>query len=95
VFEDIILFRSQNHKINANINKKKGTKIIHIKSHFINIIDKFTIIDTFYLNLLNLLLWGKKRPIFKEYKNINPWGKSKSGSFYTSRRFFLPTVKSF
>jgi len=26
---------------------------------------------------------------------INPWVKSKSGSFYTPRRFFLPTVKSF
>jgi len=80
VFEDIILFRWQNHKINANINKKKGTKIIQIKSHFINIIDAFTIIDTFYSNLLNLLLftpitfyplgverdqpWSKKRPIF-------------------------------
>ena len=31
------------YKINANINKKKGTKVIHIKSHFINIIDTFTI----------------------------------------------------
>jgi len=26
---------------------------------------------------------------------INSWAKSKSGSFYTPRRFFLPTVKSF
>jgi len=26
---------------------------------------------------------------------INPWDKSKSGSFYTPRKFFLPTVKSF
>jgi len=26
---------------------------------------------------------------------IYPWAKSKSGSFYTSRRFFVPTVKSF
>jgi len=49
------------YKINANINKKKGTKVIHIKSHFINIIDTFTITDTFYSNLLNILLWGKKR----------------------------------
>jgi len=27
------------------------------------------------------------------HKDINPWGKSKSGCFYTPRRFFLPTVK--
>jgi len=26
---------------------------------------------------------------------INPWAKSKYGSFYTPRRFFLPMVKSF
>jgi len=25
-------------------------------------IDTITIIDSFYSNLLNLLLWGKKRP---------------------------------
>jgi len=38
-----ILFRCQFHKINANINKNKGKKILHIKSNFINIIDTFTI----------------------------------------------------
>jgi len=26
---------------------------------------------------------------------INPWAKFKSGAFYTPRRFFLSTVKSF
>jgi len=29
------------------------------------------------------MVGGKKRPIILGQKNINRWGKSKSGSFYT------------
>jgi len=35
-----------------------------------------------------------EQPSWRKYI-INPWVKSKSGSFYTPRRFFLSTVKSF
>jgi len=64
VFEDIILFRWQNNKINANINKKKGRKETN-------------------LGVTEDQSWGKKRSIILGQKNINRWGKSKSGSFYT------------
>ena len=61
-----ILFRCQNHKINENINKNKWTKIKYIKSHFINIIDTFTIklkLKAYDLELLKhlKLFFGKNK----------------------------------
>jgi len=37
---------------------------------------------------------NSEQPYWKKYI-IDPWDKSKSGSFYTPRRFFLPTTKKF
>ena len=51
VFEDIILFRCQNHKINANINKIDTHKI-----SFHYYIDTFT---TRYVSCLGKGDWGK------------------------------------